>query len=350
MKKEEPKKQHTDFKDLINIADWQKIQDTFSSLISVGLRTLDTEGKAITVPSNQSALCKHIIKWTKYEVDICGKCLPTFLGGKASVDKNLSFVCPPGLHNFIAPLKVDSKVQAYILIGPVILVMRKSKDNYRQLAEDLNIDIETLWKAVLDVRVISFHRVQSIVGLIKEVGEYILQLAYDNMLMGKDVFSKVSQTFGKLLNVLLDVAMQVSGADMGSIMFLDKDRDELTIRAAKNLPDNIVANTRVKVGQGICGAAVKERRPILIDEKLQDNRIKKYLYRPYLKSSMVLPIEIDDKVFGVMNLGALEVSSVRFNQENVNAMNQLIDLATDALYTPLKNRVENKSEYFEQLL
>ena len=347
---EKEPKQHIDFKNIINISDWQKIQDTFSSLISVGLRTLDTEGNAITVPSSQSTLCKHIIQWTKYEIDICGKCLPTFLGGKASVDKNLSFVCPPGLHNFIAPLKVDGKVLAYILVGPVVLVMRKPKENYRGLAEELNIDIETLWKALLEVRVISFHRMQSIVELIKEVGEYILQLAYDNMRMGKDVFSKVSQSFDRILNVLLDVAMQVSGADMGSIMFLEKDGDELTIRAAKNLPDNVVANTRVKVGQGICGAAVKDRKPILVDEKLQDNRIKKYLYRPYLKSSMVLPIEIDDKVFGVMNLGALEVSSVRFNQENVNAMNQLIDLTTDALYSPLKNRVENKSEYFEQLL
>jgi hypothetical protein len=55
-------------------------------------------------------------------------------------------------------------------------------------------------------------------------------------------------------------------------------------------------------------------------------------------------------VFGVMNLGALEVSSVRFNMDNIDSMNRIIDFATDALYTPLKDTVETKSEYFEKLL
>jgi Nif-specific regulatory protein len=146
------------------------------------------------------------------------------------------------------------------------------------------------------------------------------------------------------------MAIQVSGADMGSIMFLEKGKETLTIRAAKGLPDEVIRKTRVKIGEGICGIAAKERKSILVDDSQSDNRIRKYLYRPYLKSSMILPIQADEKVFGVMNLGALEVSSVRFNTENMQSMNNLIDLAIDALYTPLKQHVSKKSEYLEKLL
>jgi ligand-binding sensor protein len=343
-------KKHSEFSGLIAVKDWQKIQDTFAAIVNIRLRTVGPEGNPLTSASHQSNLCKNIITGTKYEPDICGKCLPTFLGGKAVVDKNLSYICPPGFYNFISPLKIDHKVLAYVVIGPVILVMRRSKDAYRYLAEELGIDLDVLWKGISEIRVISFHRIQSIVELIRKVGEYILQMAYDNMMMGKDVFVKANESFKQVLDILLEVAIQVSGADMGSIMFLEKGGEELTIRASKNLPERVVSETRVKVGQGICGTAVKEDRPMLIDDKISDNRIKSYLSRPYLKSSMVLPIKIDDKVFGVMNLGALEVSSVRFNLDNIDSMNRIIDFTTDALYSPLKNAVENKSEYFEKLI
>lgn len=346
--KKDPKK--LVFKELVDINEWQKVQDTFSKIINISLRTMDSEGRLLTSPSRQPRLCKELLKETTYGSDVCGPCLPTFLGGKAVIDKNLSFICPPGFHNFIAPLRINNKVLAYTVLGPVILVMRRPKEQYRQLAEELGVDLENLWQEISEIRVISFHRVQSLVELIRRVGEYVLVLTYNNLTMGKKVVKTASRNIGELLNLLLSLAMQVSGADIGSIMFLEKDKDELTIRASQGLADDVVRKTRVKLGEGVCGIAAKERKPILIDEDVSDNRIRKYLYRPYLKSSMVLPIQADEKVFGILNLGALEVSSVRFNTDNMESMNNLIDFATDILYSPLKQHIEKKSEYFEKLL
>jgi ligand-binding sensor protein/putative methionine-R-sulfoxide reductase with GAF domain len=338
------------FKDLIDINEWQKVQDTFSKIINVSLRTMDSEGKPLTVPTGEPRLCKELLKETPYGTDVCGPCLPTFLGGKAVIDKNLSFICPPGFHNFIAPLRIDNKVVAYTILGPVVLVMRRTKEQYSKLAGELDVDLEKLWQEIQEIRVISFHRVQSLVELIKRVGEYILELSYDNLTGGKKVIKTASQKIKELLDLLLNVAMQVSGADMGSIMFLEKNKEELTIRVAEGLPDDVVIRTRVKLGEGVSGIVAKEGKSILVDENLSDNRIRKYLYRPYLKSSMVLPIQADEKVFGVLNLGALEVSSVRFNADNIEAMSKLIDLTTDILYSPLKQHIQKKSEYFEKLL
>jgi ligand-binding sensor protein len=344
-----PRKQ-PDFKDLVNNQDWQKIQDIFSSVTNISLRTIDPEGKLITTPSGQSLLCREFLKDSTYGLEVCGDCLPTFLGGKSIVDHNLSFICPPGFHNFFAPLKIDSKVLAYIILGPVILVMRKPKDSYNGLADELDVDPDKLWDAITRVRVISFHRAQTLMELIVKFSEFVLALAHENSKNGKKFPAALFERFKGMLEVLLDLALQISGADMGSIMLVDKNQEELTIRAARGLPENVVRNTRIKLGTGLCATAVMENRPLLIDDQLSDNRIKKYLNRPYLKSSMILPFGTEDQAIGAINLGALEVSAVRFNSENLQVMHKVIGQAVDALYTPFKDHIPSKSEYLEKLL
>jgi ligand-binding sensor protein len=339
------------FSSLINLADWQKIQDTFSEITHICLRTVDGEGNLIVPKTHSCAFCDGNLKGTRYSLDSFGMGCPTFLGGKAIVDKNLSFICPPGFHNFIAPLRLDhTSPVAYIILGPAILVMRKPKSDYAKLAEELDQDLDTLYETIKDVRVISFYRMQSLVELIRQVGEFILKMAYDKTQMGDKFLSTVPERFNSILHIMLDVAMQASGADMGSIMFMDRDKHELTIRAAKNLSDDVIKNARVIPGVGIAGTVLQDKKPMLIDENKPDNRVSKYLNRPYLKSSMVLPILADDKAYGVMNLGALEVSSVRFSEENIVNMSDLVNLTTDVLYTPVKQYIQSKSAYFDQVL
>jgi ligand-binding sensor protein len=339
------------FSDLINLADWQKIQDAFSDVTRICLRTVDTNGNLIVPKTTSCAFSDKLLKGTPYGLDSYNRGWPTFLGGKAIVDKNLSFICPPGFHNFIAPLRLDhSKPIAYIIMGPAILVMRKQKIDYLKLAAEIDVDLDKLFEAIQDVRVISFYRMQSLVELIRQVGEFIVKLAYDKSLRGPEVLRTAPERFKSVLHIVLDVAMQASGADMGSIMFKERGTDQLSIRVARNLPEEVVNGVRVVSGEGIAGTVMKDRTPILIDDSKPDNRIAKYLKRPYLKSSMVLPILADNKAYGVINLGALEVSAVRFNEQNLDRMNNLINLATDALYTPVKQYVGSKSAYFDQVL
>jgi len=75
----------------------------------------------------------------------------------------------------------------------------------------------------------------------------------------------------------------------------------------------------------------REGKSFLIDDNLQDNRIKQYLSRPSIVSSMVIPIKVEEKVLGVMNLGAARSSDVRFNPGSVRVVNSLVDLATLAV-------------------
>lgn len=313
-------------KDIINIREWQKIQDNFSSVTEVGLRLLNPDGTPITTHSQQPHLCRELLPNSPAKEMLCGTCLPTFLHGKAVVDKNLSYVCEAGVHNFITPLTaIDGRILAYLVVGPVILVMRKSKEEYRRMAQALGLEFEDFWGALSEIKTISFHCAKSLVELVKDVAEYTIRLAYQNI-----IFSPVQLT--KILDALLDVAFEISHADIGSVMFLDRTTNDLTIAASRGITEDIVRTARVKLGTGISGIAAEEGRAFLLDTAgRENNKLAPYLNRPQLGSAMVIPLRTKEEVVGVMNIAALEGSEVRFDQDNVDTMSRLAGLVASAI-------------------
>lgn len=299
----------------------------------MGLRVVDDKGASFTSPSNQPRLCSQIVSSFHYKENICGNCLPTFLGGKQVVNRNLDFVCLPGLHNYVVPLSIESgKVIGYLIVGPVFLVTRQPKEEYRKLAEEIKVELEELWDVLVEIKILSFQGAQSLVELIRDVTEFVLKCSHHNLSQSVPKVSQNLQAGNRMFQVLLDVAFQVSGADVGSIMFFEKGNDYLKIQYSKGLPDDVSQSTRVKAEESISGIVAKENRSILLDDTLTEQRIKSRLNRPQLKSAMSLPIRAQNRVVGVMNLGVLRTSPLSFDRNNLQLMAKLIDLATVAIY------------------
>ncbi len=316
--------QQPDLKDLIGVREWQKIQDNFSTLTGVSLRTLNLEGNLLTKQSNKPQVCL-------LEKELCGSCLPTFLGGRGVVNKNFAFACKTSLHNFITPLKLGDRALGYIIIGPVALVLRKSKDEYLKIAQELDLDDpQAFYDAILETKTLSFHGAQSLLELIKDIAEYTLKLAHQNLFKEKGIIAALPGLMA-LLNAMLDVAFEISQADVGSIMLLNEKTDELSIHSARGIAHEIINNTRVKLGNRISGIAAKRGEAFLIDEHFRDNRVMPYLERPYLSSSVVIPIRIENQSIGVMNLGTLDSSPARFKNEDLKLMQKLVDFTTLAI-------------------
>ena len=223
------------------------------------------------------------------------------------------------------------RVIGYIVLGPVILVMRKSKDEYLQIAQELGIeDTEAFYDALLQIKTLSFHGAQSLLELIKDIAEYTIKIAYQNLFKEKKAIAAIPGLMA-LLNAMLDVAFEISQADVGSIMLLDEESDELAIHSARGIAPDIINNTRVKLGERISGIAAKKQEAFLIDEHLNDNRITPYMERPYLSSAMVIPLKIEHQAVGVMNLGTLDSSPARFNWQDLQLIQKLINFTTLAI-------------------
>lgn len=317
--------------ELIDIKEWKKILDNFATVTGICVRLVDPKGEIITTPNKQPRLCTELLKEKFPSKDgVCRLCLPTFLGGSAVVDKNLSFSCVAvGLDGFLAPLKLDNRVLGYIIVGPVILVMRKQKEQYLSVAQKLGIDLEDFWSAILEVKVISFHGAQSVLELIKELVENSIRLAYLSKARERELAIKSdSAKLSKFFDALLDVALEISRAGVGSVMSLDEAKNELKIEASKGIAGDIVRKARVKLGSGISGIAAKEGESLLLDENTEDNRIKPYLNRPNISSSMVIPLKVKNRVVGVMNMGALDTSDVKFDNDSMDSMKRLVNLVS----------------------
>ena len=84
-----------------------------------------------------------------------------------------------------------------------------------------------------------------------------------------------------------------------SVYLLDERREELRIAYAVGYPDGVAATRHLQVGQGVVGAAVKEGRPILVNDIRHEPR---YTGLRNMLSQLAVPMRRKGKVIGALNL------------------------------------------------
>src|SRR5262245_43479391 len=85
-----------------------------------------------------------------------------------------------------------------------------------------------------------------------------------------------------------------------SVYMLDESRQELRIAYAEGYPLDLVLNFRLKVGQGIVGAAVAEQKPIRVNNVHEDSRYLGLV--PGANAQLTVPLRHKNRVLGALNL------------------------------------------------
>lgn len=85
-----------------------------------------------------------------------------------------------------------------------------------------------------------------------------------------------------------------------SVYLLDERRQELRVAYAVGYPDDIQRTLRLRVGQGVVGAAVEEGRPILVNDIRLEPRYRGPLRN--MLSQLAVPLRRKGRVIGAMNL------------------------------------------------
>jgi transcriptional regulator with GAF, ATPase, and Fis domain len=110
-------------------------------------------------------------------------------------------------------------------------------------------------------------------------------------------------------DTVLRAALELVGADRGSVMLLDDLDERLKIVSAQGLPQAVVAQTRQKLGQGIAGWVAQQREPLLLDGPARDDERFEYVFEvaeDELSSSISVPLHIRDETLGVLNMSLTE--------------------------------------------
>ena len=112
-----------------------------------------------------------------------------------------------------------------------------------------------------------------------------------------------SHDLNKLLTKIIELALQVIGATVGSVMLLDEEKGELTISAAVGLSEEVRQSTRIKLGNSIAGYVAERGEALLIKDINNDPRFARYSKGKYETNSLIsAPLKVKERILGVINL------------------------------------------------
>jgi sigma-B regulation protein RsbU (phosphoserine phosphatase) len=116
--------------------------------------------------------------------------------------------------------------------------------------------------------------------------------------LGREVTSVLQ--LHELLEKIPQLIARVTPFTVFAVYLLDERKGDLRIAYAVGYPDDVVRTFRLRVGQGVVGAAVAEQRPIRIGDVTTDPRYKGVVQD--VQSGLAVPLQHMGKVIGALNL------------------------------------------------
>ncbi|HEY3159845.1 MAG TPA: GAF domain-containing SpoIIE family protein phosphatase [Vicinamibacterales bacterium] len=116
--------------------------------------------------------------------------------------------------------------------------------------------------------------------------------------LGREVTSVLD--LADLLEKIPQLIARLTRFSAFSVYLLDEERQELHIAYAVGYPQDVVRTLRLKVGQGVVGAAVEQGRPILVNDIGKEPRFVGPLRN--MVSQLAVPMRRKGRVIGALNL------------------------------------------------
>jgi signal transduction protein with GAF and PtsI domain len=112
----------------------------------------------------------------------------------------------------------------------------------------------------------------------------------------------------RLAKLIVTNSTRLLRTEIGSLMLINKETNMLEIVvAAKGLPEEVVKNTRIPIGEGIAGKVAEDGEPILCENVETDKRFFRESNEKYTSKSFIsIPLKVQNRVIGVLNVNNKE--------------------------------------------
>ncbi len=149
-----------------------------------------------------------------------------------------------------------------------------------------------------------------------------------------------------VLTAIVDAAVDLSGAEEGSLLLVEENSGELFIRASRNFQSEFVDAFRLPIHDSLAGQVLSTGKPILLDEKTPQKIKTSYL----VHTLIYMPIAIQDRVIGVLEVDNRE-SGKTFTDYHMMLLSALSDYAAIALENAqLYHRSQKERSKMETIL
>ncbi len=322
--------------DLVEVGRWQRLQDHFADVVGIALRTVSPTHALVVNPSWPMGLRSD----RTIEALQIGDELEGLLPQHNLPCAITSLTAPLGVSYAAVPIRVVAdRPLAYFVLGPMVVGRREDELHFQQRAGEMGLDGRMLWTLLQSLKIYTFAGMHSVLNLMAEVSDALVQVAYQAKQL-QTIFpttGKVDQavvTFytNRVFTSLLEAATLATKADGGSVMVHDRSAGVFRISVSQGLSDEVVRNAAVRPGEGIAGLAAQQRQILIIDDRVDDQRLRARMQRKNLVSSLVAPVgpESASEPIGILNLRTTQPDG-RFTNEHVHVLRNLLDLAGMAL-------------------
>ncbi len=135
-----------------------------------------------------------------------------------------------------------------------------------------------------------------------------------------------SLNLNNVLTSVVDIAVDLTNAEEGSLLLLDENTQELYIRASRNFQEEFVRTFRLPTEDTLAGAVLQSGKPMLIDENTPQKIKTSYL----VYSLIYVPLQIGGQVIGVLGVDNRSKSKA-FSQRDVKLLSAIAEYAATAI-------------------
>jgi two-component system, NtrC family, sensor kinase len=153
---------------------------------------------------------------------------------------------------------------------------------------------------------------------------------------------------GRTIRMILEEARGVLGVDSCSVSTFDPPTNDLVMVASLDVPQEMVSTVRLKLGEGVTGLAVQERRPMQSPDLWSDSRGRyPHLARSAgFRAMLAVPLCLGERTIGALSVLRRDVHEFSAHEEEL-----LVALADQAaialeharLYTELEVMVADRT-------
>ena len=154
-----------------------------------------------------------------------------------------------------------------------------------------------------------------------------------------------------VLSKLADAALQQSDADEVSILLPTSDGSELYVAAVRGEKRERLLGERISLQESISSWVARERKPLILNGAVSDERFVALWPRPEIRSAVSVPMQVANKLVGIINLNVTN----RLRPFTLGQMKALTILASTAaaalesasLYAQVQLAEQNYRSIFE---
>ena len=140
--------------------------------------------------------------------------------------------------------------------------------------------------------------------------------------------------FQEVLHIVMEIVINLIGAEIFSIMLLDEKTNDLATLAHEGYDDGFKF-PRVQIGEGVIGGVVKAGEPYYINQASQGYQVD------FLHPVACIPLKIKENVIGVINIHRLLVQKDSFTAVDYELFSLLAAHAATAIFS---SRLYSQSE------